>query len=559
MAAYYSIVQRPASTRDPRPERAAGTGDGAALLAAAIAATTHLAEHVGEVDALNVFPVPDGDTGTNMLATMRAAVDEAMSLPRDARDVERVAASLVLGALMGARGNSGVILSQILRGAATAISGEGRVDGHAMARGLRAASDAAAAAVAAPVEGTMLTVIRDVADAAGFAAGQDGRLAWVLAAAVRGADSSVTRTPMLLPILAEAGVVDAGGHGLFLLLEGTLRAVGGGDVQGATARVARPLQGAVAARAGDGYGLETTFLLRADRQPFDVAAVRQRLEAMGDSVGVAGDAAMLRIHIHSPDPEVVLAYGRSIGSVERVAIEDLDRQARAVHTASHTPARERRHGVGFVAVAQGEGLAHILEAAGATIVPARRRRPSAGELASAIRANGCDEVLLLPNDPNVALAADQATRLVDDIAVRVLPTRSAAEGIAAMLAADPRASAEVNVRQMGAAAGGITVVTITEASRDSRVQGRSVRRGEWLALGAHGALLAVGDDASDVAVAAVVDVAAAAELLTIYLGDGAGRDAGEALAAQLHAALSSAEVEILYGGQLHYRYLIAAE
>jgi hypothetical protein len=304
-------------------------GDGAGLLAAFRAAVDNLASHVDEVNALNVFPVPDGDTGTNMLATVKAALAEAEAIADPSAD--RIAQAISFGALMGARGNSGVISSQIFRGMADALGGKHHFNGPDLANALNQGTATAYKAVVKPVEGTILTVVREAAAAAVVASDRGGDLEDVLTAAVEGAREAVARTPSLLPILRDAGVVDAGGEGLYRLLQGTLqylvsRAPAVAPARSAaTAPVATPV-----ADADDGFGYETMFLLRSRDTALDIDRLRDELEKIGDSVLVAGDTRSVKVHVHNERPDHVIALGLSMGSLTRITVENLDAQSNEV-------------------------------------------------------------------------------------------------------------------------------------------------------------------------------------------------------------------------------------
>jgi DAK2 domain fusion protein YloV len=299
--------------------------DGSALLAAFRSAVAELESHVDEINALNVYPVPDGDTGSNMLATVRAALEEAERVPEPT--LERVAAALSFGALMGARGNSGVITSQIFRGMAEGVAGKKRFNGLDLAHAVESGNRTAYRAVARPVEGTILTVIREAADAAVGAAESANDVEAVLAASVAAADAAVAKTPSLLPILRAAGVVDAGGAGLARLFAGALRHLVGAS-PGSVAR-AEPGASALVAHADEGFGYETMFLLQPGiGASLDTDEVRLALEALGDSVVVAGDSRALKIHVHGERPDAVLAVGLARGSLSRISVENLDADAR---------------------------------------------------------------------------------------------------------------------------------------------------------------------------------------------------------------------------------------
>src|SRR4051794_25127411 len=344
-AARTSRDRRPGREADlmARPPRAQCTAAG--LLDAARSAVANLEAHADEINALNVFPVPDGDTGTNMVATVRAALEEAERLP-PAAPVDRIAASLSFGALMGARGNSGVITSQILRGVAEGLAGKRRFNGLDLANALSIGTRTAYGAVGKPVEGTILTVIREAAAAAVEAAERDDRMESVLRATVAGARSAVAKTPSLLPILKEAGVVDSGGQGLFRLFEGALASVQGKPVHLETTApvpsqhgedreaVAPAFRAGVAALEAEEFGYETVFVVTAaPGRTLDVPTIQARLESLGSSVLVGGDERIAKVHVHNDRPDEVLAYGLSLGALTRITVENLDTMADDVREA----------------------------------------------------------------------------------------------------------------------------------------------------------------------------------------------------------------------------------
>src|SRR6476661_1151026 len=304
--------------------------DGEGLLGAFRAAVANMEAHVDEINALNVYPVPDGDTGTNMYATVKAALDEAEAAPD--RSTERIAAAISFGALMGARGNSGVITSQIFRGMAEGLGGKSRFNGLDLAHALSLGAKTAYGAVAKPVEGTILTVIRESAAAAVVAAERNDDIETVLTATVDAAEKSVARTPSLLAILREAGVVDSGGQGVYRLFQGAYQHMMGQVPEGAATRTtAAPAPSTLVAHADDGFGYETMFLLQAAGQgPLDVDAIKAHLESIGESVLVAGDGRALKVHVHNERPDLVIGYGLGLGSLSRISVENLDNQARDV-------------------------------------------------------------------------------------------------------------------------------------------------------------------------------------------------------------------------------------
>ena len=618
--------------------------DGVGLLDAMRSAVANLELNVDEINALNVFPVPDGDTGTNMAATVRAALDEAEEAGPNA-PAWRIAAAASHGALMGARGNSGVITSQILRGLADGLARKKRFNGLDLANALALGTKTAYGAVTRPVEGTILTVIREASVASVQAAEKDDAMEAVLAATVEAARKSVAKTPSLLPILREAGVVDSGGQGLFRLFEGALLSVRGrpvyaigsglsagvpglahGDERRAVAPAFRP---GVAALEDEAFGYETVFILTAtEGASLDVPALQARLEALGNSVLVGGDERMVKVHVHNDRPDEVIALGLSLGTLTRITVENLDtmaddvREARATEfvagkaevvatrpdRAAAAPAspRGRRSGAvavaapapalpappatrkiepeelaepsangahgpasvdvdptlgpALVAVVAGEGLEKLYRdfGVGHIVRGGQTANPSTGELLRIARLAKSREVLLLPNNPNVRLAAEQAARICTDRRILVVPTRNAAEGIAAILAYDPDVDAAVNVGPMTAAGRGLTTVQVTEAVRDAKIGGRKVKKGQTIALDPDDGLVAVDSDPDRAVLKAVDSFPAGSELITLYYGEAATLAEAEALSRRIGEHLG-AEVEVVHGGQPHYRYLISAE
>ena len=577
--------------------------DGEGLLGAFRAAAAGLEAAVDEVNALNVFPVPDGDTGTNMMATVRAALAEAEALGPTA-SAERVASAAAFGALMGARGNSGVITSQILRGLAEGLAGKNRFNALDLANALDLGTKAAYSAVAKPVEGTILTVIREASAAAVTSAESGQNLDVVMGATVAAAQKAVARTPTLLAILKEANVVDSGGQGLFRLFEGAHGFLTGevkvaarlpGAAAVAAAAGASPAHAGAAPGAGmrdEGFGFETMFMAVADEgRPLDVDGIRGYYESIGESVLVAGDARAIKVHIHNERPDEVLAYALGLGTLSKITIENLDQQTEdvretraAAFAGDAAPAGDARPAaaaagdaggdgsnngafpsadapaLAVVAVAAGEGLAAIFRDFGVqkVVYGGQTANPSTGELLEAVKTVDAREILLLPNNPNVVLAARQVTSMCDR-PVAVVATRNAAEGFAALLAMDPDKNAADNATAMTAAGRGIQSLSVTEAVRDATVSGRRVKLGQTIALDPDDGLVAVHDDPSTAVLDAVKALTPGYELITVYYGEGGDLAGTEALARRIHELGTGAEVEVLHGGQPHYRYLISAE
>ncbi len=556
--------------------------DGPTLMRAVEAATRNLERHVDEVDALNVFPVPDGDTGSNMLATMRAALAEAESLPEDGRDLESVAEALSRGALTGARGNSGVILSQIIRGMTHGADGRVRATGVDLAAGLRKGSEVAYQSVLTPVEGTILTVIRDAAEAAESAAGRQPHVEAVLADVIEAAASSVQRTPTLLPVLEDAGVVDSGGQGLYRVLEGMLQVEGrsrrlsrarrraevlaerGALVAGAAAPAVTPALATAKAiegtTSGLAHGYETQYLVSAADGGIDVAALRAAIEAVGDSVVVAGDERLVRVHVHGARPDLAIAAGLALGRISDVEVLDLDDQvAHHVRPSAQLSTNARAEGVSVVAVSAAEGITRVLESLGAhVVVPGHGTRPSVGEIAEAVLACGTTAVVVLPNDRDAMLAADQAAELTTGVDVAVVPTRNAAEGIAATMGFTREASLADNVARMREEAAGVRSFRVITAARDSVVDGIAVQQGQVLALDADRHVISAGTSVEEVTLHALSTMDEI-ELVTIYCGRSETPGSNLRLCEHIELAGFGAEVEIVDGGQAHDHLLVAVE
>jgi DAK2 domain fusion protein YloV len=582
-------------------------GDGAKLLAAFRSAVANLEAHVDEVNALNVFPVPDGDTGSNMLATVRAALDAADALGAGPEaEAGRIAHAIAQGALMGARGNSGVITSQILGGIAHGLDGKRRFNGLDLAHALDAGTKKAYAAVQRPVEGTILTVIREASAAAIAAAEQRNDAEGVLTATVEAAERAVAKTPTLLEVLREAKVVDSGGQGLFRLLEGALAAARGKPISVDDAKSRPRLLDLTRAPFGHGgdetaYGYETVYLVQArPGEALDVTAIGAHLESIGDSVLVAGDERMAKVHVHNERPDAVIAYGLSIGALTRITIENLDGQASEVREAKVAafiaggsgaasaradygdslakvmtvsvatdapPLQLTRMPLGVVVVAPSDGLAQRLTmtaegfqeyVAFRVVHGGQTANPSTGELLDAVKSIQADELLILPNNPNVTLAAKQVASMTDR-PVHIVPTRNCAEGVAALLRLDPAKSAAENAEAMTLAARAILSLQVTEAVRDATVSGRKVKKGQTMVLDPDDGLLALDSDANRAVISAFGRLHGGFEIVEVYYGAEATLEDAEELASRIHEVAPGAEVEVLHGGQPHYRYLISAE
>ncbi|MBA2276955.1 MAG: DAK2 domain-containing protein, partial [Chloroflexia bacterium] len=548
-----------------------------ALIEAVALATAWLDHHRDRVNALNVFPVPDGDTGTNMALTMRAALNAAGEDGAPAGGAGEIARRIAYGSLMGARGNSGVILSQIFRGFAAAIKDVDEIDGRDIAHALTGARELAYKAVMKPVEGTMLTVIRVAAERAEGVATRTPSLSAVLAAAVKGASEALATTPDLLDILRQAGVVDAGGQGVVHILEGMERYARGEtdlvELSEQAVPETTPLGGEMAfldqveeLHNDDAFGYCTNFMVFGENIAFD--RCRAEIAAMGQSAVIVGDECVLKVHIHTQNPGLVLDYALSLGSLDQIKIDNMQQQTRTLGAQRERTRDkidsavvvEQPSGPAILAVAAGEGIGRALRSLGATglIRGGQTMNPSTEELLRAVEDCASDEVILLPNNKNILLAANQVPGLTDR-QVRIVPTTSLPQALAALAALNTDAGLEANVRAMTAAGACVRTVELTRAVRDVEIGGIQVARGQVIGL-VDDELAAAGDDELTVARETLTKAdAIKAELVTIFAGEGVTDEDVERVAAMARAMSSDAEVEVHPGGQPHYRFIIAVE
>lgn len=511
------------------------------LLEAFAVASAHLAAAAAAVDAINVYPVPDGDTGSNMAATLAEAVQTAQAAAPGPRSAREVLGALAKGAPYGARGNSGVILSQALRGLAAGVEGD-ELDGRALAEGLGEAARSAYRAVAAPVEGTMLTVLRRAAEAAATVAAP-GPCLPALEAALEAAEGAEAATIDQLPALREAGVPDSGGEGICVILRGLLAALTG------AALPAPPLHDGqavaeLAGHAGEAYGFCTEFVLEPREGRLDVAAVRQWAAAPGNrSVVVVGDEAAVRVHLHADDGEAVLAQAAQLGVVSRAKLEDM--------AAQHARFRSSGSGAGqrlaVLALSHGVGFDRLFESLGAAVADLGEVvKPAAGTIAGAAEQLGKADVIVLPNHGNVVLAARQAAALAR-CSLHVVATESLPQGIAAVLAFNAEAPVAENVERMAAAAAAVTTVEVTNAAADRSADGIAVRRGQAIAL-VDGVLKAAAASSGAALLAGLAAAGAdGASLVTLYAGAG-HEDELDGLAAAVVGRFA-VQVDAQLGGQ----------
>ncbi len=526
-------------------------------------ATSWLEKSASDVDALNVFPVPDGDTGTNMLLTMRSGVEEAHGIGNSG--VSEMARAVAQGALMGARGNSGVILSQIWRGLAEGLEDKETINGVDLAQAMRQASDMAYKGISNPVEGTILTVVRQAAEA-GLAKVEDGDgdLISVMETIVGAASESVADTPALLPVLKEAGVVDAGGQGLYTILEGALRYLRGEAEQ---MQFRKPQMIAsnipqsvrvtqVGAEEEVPFGYCTEFLLKGEEINPD--KIRTRLKKEGESLIVVGDENTARIHIHTLDPGKVLRYATSLGTMHQVSIRNMDEQYRDF--LDMQKARAPAVDTATVAVVSGEGLAEVFASLGTTaIVPGgQTMNPSTKDILQAVKTVASDKVIILPNNKNILPAAEQAKTLTDKM-VEVIPTQTIPQGVAALLAFDYEADFATNAELMKEARSTVKTIEITRAIRSAQLDGLSIKKRQAIGL-LDGELLAAGKNTIDILnkMLAKIDMKQN-EIVTIYYGADTQPEEAEQVSASIREKYPQLQVEVVKGGQPYYDYIVSIE
>ena len=526
------------------------------------AATSWLEKSSAEIDALNVFPVPDGDTGTNMLLTMRSTMEEAYRAPD--RSASAVAQAMAKGALMGARGNSGVILSQILRGLAQGVTEKELLNAVDLVNALQQSSAMAYKGISNPVEGTILTVIREVAEATqAQASSAGGDLVSVMEVAVDTASESVARTPHLLAVLREAGVVDAGGQGLYTILDGALRYLRGEMEQMKLRKPqivasdvhATKMPQMIAAEEVP-YGYCTEFLLKGDKIPTD--KIRKRLEKKGESLIVAGDESAVRIHIHTLEPGDVIHYATNLGTVHQVSIRNMDEQ----HQDFLEMQKERMPATdtAIIAVVSGEGLTDILTSLGASaIVPGgQTMNPSTKDLLQAVESVPSDKVIILPNNKNIVATANQVHSLTSK-AVGVVPAETIPQGVAALLAFDYEANLKTNTQIMKKAISAVRTIEITRATRSTRLGELKIKRKQPIGL-LDGDLIAAGKNNIDVLnqVLSKLDLGEA-EVITIYYGADTKTAEAEQISNSMREQHPQLQIEVVQGGQPHWNYIISIE
>ncbi len=542
-----------------------------------ISASNNIANSRQAVDALNIFPVPDGDTGTNMSMTIGAAAKEMAVLPDDC-SLSEASSRCASALLRGARGNSGVILSLIFRGFSKGFKNLDEADGVAVAKAFEAGVDAAYKAVMKPTEGTILTVVRKASEAAAEMAKTLNDPFEVAFSALMAAKDALAKTPEQLPVLKQAGVVDAGGQGLVLIFEGFQSVFSNGVIVqpldgSEVATVSAPSKSTVANASDDiEFGYCSEFLIeKSDKsKEKDPLKLRAFLESIGDCVVVVDDSDIIKVHVHSNEPGNVIQAALKYGQLINIKIDNMRYQHRNADTGVKEGEKpvipqvaEPKKEYGFVSVCAGDGLTELFKDIGADVVVSggQTMNPSTDDILNAVMATPAKTVFVLPNNKNIIMAAEQAIPLAKDREVRVLQTKTIPQGISALLMFDETESADANQMTMMEAAENVSTAQVTFAARDSEIEGTPVKQGEIMGL-CNGKIKFTGIDKIDIAVksASKVFKKNQSSLITVIYGNGITEEEAEAVKSRLEDKYGEdVEISIVNGGQPIYYFIISVE
>ncbi len=540
---------------------------GAELREMVFVASAFLEKNRKAIDALNVFPVPDGDTGINMSLTMQMAAKEVRDAKSDT--VQQVADAVALGSLKGARGNSGVILSQIFRGFAKGLANQIAMDGAALATAMQMGVEAAYKAVMRPKEGTILTVARMMAEAGKRAADNNGDALQVLDTMLIEGEAILQKTPDMLPVLKEAGVVDAGGTGLLVIFRGFKMCIDGEEVP---EEEITNLGGFVKPMEEDTTDLEfhycTEFFIKnkeGNLTESDAERLRGMFEKIGDCVLVVGEGELLKVHIHTNTPGKALQYGLRFGMLSNIKIDNMTEQHRSILDIEPDllpPVKKNppKH-LGIVTVAAGDGLAEIFRELGADVVVegGQSMNPSIEDIAAAVETVNAQCVIILPNNKNIILAAQQAAQLHEEKRVEVIPSLSIPQGIAAAISFNPDESANENLESMQAALDTVHSGLVTYAVRDTTLNGNQIKQGDILGL-YDGDLTVTGQSREEVSLNLLRQaVKANHETISIYYGAEVTEAEASELAQSIEKEFTDCEVQVYNGGQPLYYYIFGIE
>lgn len=528
------------------------------------------------INELNVFPVPDGDTGTNMTLTIMAAASEVSNLPE--YTMETVAKAISSGSLRGARGNSGVILSQLLRGFTKGIRDHKELDVMTFANAFQKAVETAYKAVMKPKEGTILTVARGAADKAAELALEEEDLEVFFAAIIEEAEAVLAKTPEMLPVLKEAGVVDSGGQGLVEVLKGAYDAFLGKEVDYTfdTAPKSAPVKISAQTEADIKFGYCTEFIIMLDKEFNQETEMEFKgfLESIGDSIVCVADDDIVKIHVHTNHPGQAIERALTYGSLSRLKIDNMREEheeklikeaskiaAQQAEEAAAKKAAEPRKEMGFISVSIGEGIGEIFKGLGVDylIEGGQTMNPSTEDMLNAIDQVNADHIFILPNNKNIILAANQAKALSDDKDIIVIPTKTVPQGITAMINYIPDMSVEENEARMKEEIGNVKTGQVTYAVRDTHIDDKEIKEGNIMGIGDH-SILAVGEDVAETTMAMLAElIDEDSELISVYYGEDVKEEDAEALGSRLEEAYPDCDIEVHAGGQPIYYYVVSVE
>lgn len=560
--------------------------DAAALKRAFLAGAEGLEARKEWINELNVFPVPDGDTGTNMTMTILSAAREAAAIEEPTMDL--LAKAISSGSLRGARGNSGVILSQLLRGFTKEISGKEKIDVACLARAFHRGTETAYKAVMKPKEGTILTVARGMAEKAQELSEKTTDILDFVSQVIEHGDYVLSQTPEMLPVLKQAGVVDSGGQGLMQIVKGCLEGLKGKEASlGQEQEGISPAVKVSGAAAADietadikfGYCTEFIINLAAEFGDADERSFKQYLESIGDSLVVVSDDEIVKVHVHTNDPGLAIQRALTFGSLSRIKIDNMreEHEERLIKDAERVAREQKqeelksqeaqtdkevlRKETGFVAVCAGAGLADIFKGIGADVVieGGQTMNPSTEDILKAVEQVHADTVYVLPNNKNIILAAEQAKKLSKDCEVAVVPSKTVPQGITALINFAPDLAPQENLEIMEQEMGRVKTGQITYAVRNTSIDGREIHEGDIMGIGDAG-MLAVGSSVSQTAMDALnAMVDDDSELITIYYGKSVKEEDAEGFLQEAREQFSGCEIELHFGGQPVYYYLLSVE
>ncbi|MCR6596660.1 DAK2 domain-containing protein [Bacillus halotolerans] len=548
------------------------TLDGRTFAEMILAGAQNLSQNASAVDALNVFPVPDGDTGTNMNLSMTSGAREVEHL--ETSDIGKVGSALSKGLLMGARGNSGVILSQLFRGFSKSIETKKEINAKEFAAALQAGVDMAYKAVMKPVEGTILTVAKDAAKQAVALAEKETDIIALMTSVTKEAEASLNRTPELLPVLKEVGVVDSGGKGLLCVYEGFLASLKGETVPEKT--VLPSLDDMVSAEHHKSaqsmmntddieFGFCTEVMVRLDqnKREFDEGTFRNDLSQFGDSLLVIADESLAKVHIHAEEPGNVLNYAQNYGELIKIKIENMREQHTSIISQDSEPAHSEKAAkqpYGIVTVAMGEGISDLFKSIGASVVieGGQTMNPSTEDIVDAVRSVNADTVFILPNNSNIIMAANQAASVMGE-QVFVIPAKTVPQGMSALLAFNSDQEPEANEANMLSAIQQVKSGQVTYSVRDTHIDGQDIKKGDFMGI-LNGTIIGSAEDQLGAAKMLLSEmIGEEDEIVTILYGEDASQEEAEELEAFLNDKYEEIEVEIHNGKQPLYSYIISAE